>query len=45
MTKKITVVHTEDVTAYPPVISLLENLLDQGYLVDFISINIEYFIW
>lgn len=42
MTKKITVVHTEDVTAYPPVISLLENLLDQGYLVDFISINIKY---
>ncbi|MEY8462814.1 hypothetical protein [Streptococcus merionis] len=35
--KKITVVHWGDFVKYPPVISLVENLLQQGITVDLIS--------
>lgn len=39
--KKITVVHAQSVIAYPPVISLIENLLNNGSKATLISYDID----
>lgn len=39
MTKKILIFHYERVSAYPPVLSLIENLLDMGHEVELISFD------
>lgn len=40
-TRTVTVAHFRDVVSYPPVLSLIENLLDHGHRVNLVSYHIE----
>ena len=39
---KIVVVHLQDVVSYPPVISLLDNLINNNHQVTIIGMNVNY---
>lgn len=39
--KKVVIAHLEDIMGYPPVINLIDNMLNNGHYVYLVSINIE----
>ena len=39
--KTVTIVHLKSLISYPPVVSLIENLLDHGYCVNLVSYDVK----